>query len=52
MSCLELSSMHEEADILITQHTIYIAKEYIESTQAWGEYWTKVLEYKYKYLKK
>ena len=21
-------------------------------TQAWGEYWTKVLEYKYKYLKK
>ena len=20
--------------------------------QAWGEYWTKVLEYKYKYLKK
>ena len=22
------------------------------SHQAWGEYWTKVLEYKYKYLKK
>ena len=22
------------------------------SSQAWGEYWTKVLEYKYKYLKK
>ena len=24
----------------------------IHITQAWGEYWTKVLEYKYKYLKK
>ena len=24
----------------------------IGAYQAWGEYWTKVLEYKYKYLKK
>ena len=24
----------------------------MSSDKAWGEYWTKVLEYKYKYLKK
>ena len=24
----------------------------VDAHQAWGEYWTKVLEYKYKYLKK
>ena len=30
MPCLELSSTHEEADILITQHAIHIAKENTE----------------------
>ena len=27
-------------------------KFYLPTYQAWGEYWSKVLEYKYKYLKK
>ena len=35
---------------------VYIAYIIIDAVygvyQAWGEYWTKVLEYKYKYLKK
>ena len=31
---------------------LLIAEKVGGRDQAWGEYWTKVLEYKYKYLKK
>ena len=36
--------------LLVSLGGIHAVKHNIN--QAWGEYWTKVLEYKYKYLKK
>ena len=43
--------MTVKCDILTLKFNLFIL-ECRPPTQAWGEYWTKVLEYKYKYLKK